>query len=79
MEAISGLKVNLGKSKLFLVGDVHNVIELFSIIGWKVDSFPATYLGLSLGSKSSLKIIWNPVIERLEKRLSGWKERFLSK
>lgn len=45
----------------------------------KVGSFPVTYLGLPLGSSFKLKSVWKPVIERFEKRLSGWKRGYLSK
>lgn len=63
MEAVSRLKVNLRKSKLYLVGKVLNMVELASIMGCEVDSFPVTYHGLPLGVKSSSKEIWNPIIE----------------
>lgn len=37
------------------------------------------YLGLLLGAKASSRAIWNPIIERMEKHLAGWKGRYLSK
>lgn len=40
---------------------------------------PSTYLVLPLSAKANSKAIWNPVIERLEKRLTSWKGRYLSK
>lgn len=79
LETISGLKVNLRKSKLFLVGDLLNLEALSSIMGCKMEALPTTYLGLSLGGKSSSKAIWNSVIKRLERRLSSWKGSYLSK
>lgn len=79
LEAITRFKVNLRKSKLLPVGDVLNLEELLYIMGCKVEVLPATYLELSLGAKSSLKATWNIVIERLERGLSSWKERYLSK
>ena len=30
------------------------------------------YLGLSLGAKFKDKTIWNPILEKMEKRLVGW-------
>lgn len=77
LEAVSRLKVNLNKSMVFPLGCISNMEELASIMGCVVESFPTTYLGLPLGAKPTTKRI--PVIERMEKRLSCWKGRFLSK
>jgi hypothetical protein len=45
-EAISGLKINLAKSKLVPIGNVNNVEGLASILGCRVSSLPMKYLGL---------------------------------
>jgi hypothetical protein len=45
-EAISGLKVNLGKSKLVPVGEVPNIEALAGILGCKTHTLPMTYLEL---------------------------------
>ena len=37
------------------------------------------YLGMPLGSPYKTTAIWNPILERLEKKLSGWKRLYLSK
>ena len=37
------------------------------------------YLGLPLGAKFKDKTIWNPILEKMEKRLAGWKSLYLSK
>ncbi|KAG6631973.1 hypothetical protein CIPAW_13G126100 [Carya illinoinensis] len=37
------------------------------------------YLGLSLGASFKASRIWDGVIEKVEKRLSGWKRLYLSK
>lgn len=55
--AISGLKINLGKSELVLVGQVPNVAELASIWGCRVSELPLTYLGLPLGASFKKKSI----------------------
>ena len=49
-ETFSGLKINLYKSKLILVGEVLNVEEFASLLGCKVGKLPSTYLGLPLGA-----------------------------
>ena len=76
---ISGLKINLSKSDLVPVGHVPNITELASILGCRVSAFPLTYLGLPLGATFKRKTIWNSVVERMEKRLVGWKKLYLSK
>ena len=78
-EAVSSLKINLGKSELVLVGMVHNFDLLFSVLGYKQGTLPMKYLGLPLGAKFKDKTIWNPILEKIERRLVGWKRLYLSK
>ena len=49
-EACSGLKINLEKSELIPIGDVHNREEFAEVLGYKVGTLPTTYLGLPLGA-----------------------------
>ena len=56
-EAVSGLKINLGKSELVPVGVVHNFDLLLNVLGCKQDTLPMKYLGLSLGAKFKDKTI----------------------
>ena len=51
-EAVSNLKVNLGKSKLVVVGAVHNFDLLVVVLGCKQGSLPMKYLGLPLGQNT---------------------------
>ena len=37
------------------------------------------YLGLPLGAKFKDKTIWNPILEKMERRLARWKLLYLSK
>ena len=78
-QAVSGLKVNLAKSSILPIGSMDNIQLLAGVLGCKVDAFPTTYLGLPLGAKFKEKAIWDPIIEKFEKRLSGWKAMYLSK
>ena len=78
-QAVSGLRVNLAKSAILPVGQVDNILHLTGLLGCKIDSFPTSYLGLPLGAKFKENAIWDPVISRVEKRLSGWKSSYLSK
>uniref|UniRef100_A0A2N9HJW1 Reverse transcriptase domain-containing protein n=1 Tax=Fagus sylvatica TaxID=28930 RepID=A0A2N9HJW1_FAGSY len=78
-EAVSGLKINLGKSEIVPVGDVPHIGDLVQILGCKQSGLPMHYLGLPLGAKFKETAIWNPVLERVEKRLASWKRLYLSK
>jgi hypothetical protein len=78
-QAISGLKINLSKSELVPVGQVPNVNELAGVLGCKVSALPLNYLGLPLGASFKQKSVWNGVVEKMEKRLAGWKRLYLSK
>ena len=37
------------------------------------------YLGMPLGTLYKTASIWNPILERMEKKLLGWKQLYLSK
>lgn len=61
-EMVSGLRINLAKSKLVPVGNVINVEGLGSILGYRVSSLPIKYLGIPLGASFKAKYIWNGII-----------------
>ena len=65
-EAVSGLKINLGKSELVLVGDVNNMGELVALPGCRQALLPMKCLGLAFGAKFKERTIWNPILEKLE-------------
>jgi hypothetical protein len=72
-EVASGLKINLSKSMIVLIGAVGNLEALSSILGCGVDSLPLTYLGLPLGATHRDPSIWDAVIVKMEAKLAGWK------
>jgi hypothetical protein len=78
-EAVSGLRVNLGKSKLIAIGEVDNIGALANILGCSVAALPMKYLGLPLGATYKATSMWNGVIELMECRLASWKKLYLSK
>ena len=78
-EEVSGLRINLGKSELVPVGGVHNLEALVGLLGCGQSSLPLKYLGLPLGAKFKDLSVWNPILERMESRLEGWKRMYLSK
>ena len=78
-EAISGLRINLSKSKIFPVGRVDDAEALVAELGCKVGSLSASYLGLLLGAPHNSIAVWDPIEERFPKRLALWKRQFISK
>ena len=78
-QAFMGLKVNVGKSEILLIGMMNNLAALANILHCKVGSLPMKYLGMPLGTSFKIVSIWNPILEKMEKKLSGWKRFYLSK
>ena len=77
-EDTSGLRVNLVKSELAQVGEVPHLEALAEILGCKTSALPMKYLGLPLGAYFKVQSIWDPIVEKLERRLAGWKRLYLS-
>ena len=78
-QAFTGLKVNVGKSEIVPVGVVGNIDVLANILSCRVGSLPMKYLGMPLGTLFKTASIWNLILEKMEKKLSGWKHLYLSK
>ena len=78
-EAVLGLKANLAKSELVLVGNVDNVARLAWILGCGVSSLPLKYISLPLGVSYKAKHIWDGVIEKIEPWLARWTWLYLFK
>uniref|UniRef100_A0A2N9FDH1 Reverse transcriptase domain-containing protein n=1 Tax=Fagus sylvatica TaxID=28930 RepID=A0A2N9FDH1_FAGSY len=45
----------------------------------RIGSLPMSYLGLPLGASFKASSVWNPILEKIERRLAGWKKLYLSK
>jgi hypothetical protein len=78
-EVVSGLKVNMSKSEMVPIGEVVNLPVLADILCCNIGSLPMSYLGMPLGSSYKSTAIWNPIIEKMERRLAGWQRIYLSK
>ena len=78
-KAVSRLKINLGKSDLVPVGMVDNLDLLLIVLSCKQGTLPMKYLGVPLGAKFKDKAIWNPILQKIERKLVGWKRLYLSK
>ena len=76
---MSSLKINLGKSKMVVVGAVHNIELLVAVLGYKQGSLTMKYLGLPLGEKFKDMTIWNPILEKMERKLASLKKLYISK
>jgi hypothetical protein len=61
------------------VGNVPDLDNLATILGCKTVQLPINYLGLPLGAKFKSKMIWDPILEKMERKLSGWQRMYLSK
>ena len=78
-QAFTGLKINIGKSEIIPVGEVNNIVALANILQCRVGRLPMKYLGMPLGTSFKSAAIWNPILKKMEKKLSRWKRLYLSK
>ena len=67
-EEVSSLRINLGKSELVPIGVVHNMDVLVGMLGCRQSFLPLRYLGLPLGANFKELSIWNPILEKMERR-----------
>ncbi|GAU10186.1 hypothetical protein TSUD_420150, partial [Trifolium subterraneum] len=78
-ETMSGLRVNFHKSMLVGVNVTESWLgEAASALCCKVGKIPFLYLGLPIGGDPRRLSFWEPMLARLNNRLSEWKSRFLS-
>lgn len=78
-EVVFGLRLNLGKSSLITIGEVPNLEQLVADLDYRQGKLPSTYLGFPLGASYKQKEVWLPLVDRMKKRLNGWKAHCLSK
>lgn len=75
----SGLHVNFYKSSIMGIhvsdGWLKNVTE---ILMCKQDSIPFTYLGLPIRGWSQTLAAWQPILEKIRRKLASWKGMWLS-
>jgi hypothetical protein len=69
----------MSKSEMVPIGEVTNLSSLADILSCRIGTLPMTYLGMPLGSSFKALGVWNPIIEKVERRLAGWKKLYLSK
>lgn len=56
--------MTLGKSEIFLVGEIEVLEELARVLCCKVGSLRMNYLGMPLGSSFKAQLVWNAVVEQ---------------
>ncbi|XP_058734176.1 uncharacterized protein LOC131605901 [Vicia villosa] len=78
-ELVSGLCINLNKSKLFGVHlEEHVLLAASSFLGCQVGKLPFVFLGIPVGGNHRRKDFLSFLISKLKKRLSGWSGKHLS-
>lgn len=77
-ELMFGLKINYDKSELIGIrtdADMLNDMEL--VFGCKLGYLPIKYLGIPLRLGIPKRKLWDTVMERIDKKLSSWKDKYL--
>ncbi|XP_058774824.1 uncharacterized protein LOC131649096 [Vicia villosa] len=78
-EMVSGLRINLDKSKIFGVCCSSYFLQAASaFLGCKVDKFPFKFLGFTMGGNQRSVNFWKPVNNSLKAKILVWKGRLLS-
>ncbi|RVW60989.1 putative ribonuclease H protein [Vitis vinifera] len=76
---LEGFRVNLDKSNLFGINlDQNHLSRLALLLDYKASDWPILYLGLPLGGNPIACGFWDPMIERISRRLDGWQKAYLS-
>ncbi|KAL7222901.1 hypothetical protein ACSBR1_024563 [Camellia fascicularis] len=78
-KVVLGLRVNLRKSELILVGEVQRLPILAIVLGCLVSGLPVSYLGLLLRATFKEKSVWDGVVEWVKRYLADWKRQYLLK
>ena len=79
LEAVTGLKVNMAKSEMVPIGEVNGLNALADLLYCHIGSLPMQYLSMPLGASYKALAIWNPIVEKIERRLAEWQKIYLSK
>ncbi|KAJ9685197.1 hypothetical protein PVL29_017290 [Vitis rotundifolia] len=75
---VLGLKINLENTISGINTGQELLSSLASVFYCIVSKWPLSYLGLPLGGNLKTIGFWDPVVERISRRLDGWKKAFLS-
>lgn len=78
-EQMSGLKINFQKSEILLVQhDEEKLLFYSEMFCCKTGTWPLKYLGVPISGSKLLVSDWAALVEKVQKRLDGWKGSVLS-
>ena len=77
-DKMSGLKISREKSVLFVAGADQRGEEILRQFNFATGKLPVRYLGLPLLTKNMTVTDFLPLVEKIRKRISSWRGRFLS-
>jgi len=67
------------KNSLVFLRNISIHIFLISLVfNYPAQKLPISYLGLPISSSKINKSLWSPLIDRMQRRLSGWKGKLIS-
>jgi hypothetical protein len=77
-ELAPGLKVHFHKSQVitFNVDEIRQQ-DIASFLGCRIGTIPFIYLGLLIGGNHKRLSVWQSVVEKARRRLSGWASKNL--
>jgi hypothetical protein len=76
----TGLQINFSKTTYIPMNVLDSVAtEIATILGTDTQSFPQTYLGLPLSPTKLPAAAFQPLIDRIDIYLAGWRASLLSK
>ncbi|KAJ3687028.1 hypothetical protein LUZ61_016192 [Rhynchospora tenuis] len=76
---LTGLHINDAKCLFVPVSISHSLLPAYSsILNCMPKQLPVTYLGLPLSIRKLKKIHYKPLIDAFQRKLDGWKAKFLS-
>ncbi|XP_058784616.1 uncharacterized protein LOC131659444 [Vicia villosa] len=78
-EIVSGLGINFHKSKLIGVNVSPSFLDAAAyFLACKKEDSVLSFLGIPVGGNLRKYSMWQPLLNKMKKRLSGWKNRFLN-
>ena len=73
-KVMSALKINF-----IPIGEVSELNNLAQFFGCGLDYIPSSYLGLPSRATYKCKVVWEPMVERFQKKLAEWKSKLFSR
>ncbi|KAL2947351.1 hypothetical protein AAZX31_20G064500 [Glycine max] len=78
-EMVSGLRINYAKSQFGVVDFQTNwAHEAAQFLNCRQLDTPFHYLGMPIAVKASSRVVWEPLINKFEAKLSKWNQKILS-